>query len=267
MRKTPQKVYARINNGIYDAQGPDWWLPESFFACMKTFLNPVRISYIRRRLFDGASIDPKGKRALEVGCGGGCLTEEIACLGFDTWGIDPSRESIAAARVHARSAGLPIRYEEGVGESLPFQEGFFDTVFCCDVLEHVRVPARVISEAARVLKPGGVFHYGTFNRTRLAQLAVIKIAQEWKRWAFMPPNIHVWEMFIKPREMTRLLLQNGLAWREHRGIGLGSGLVETLGLLRRRAKGEMALYELAERCALSETGNTAVMYMGFAVKD
>jgi 2-polyprenyl-6-hydroxyphenyl methylase/3-demethylubiquinone-9 3-methyltransferase len=267
VRKTIPHAYQRLDNRIYDVQGGTWWLPGSFLSCMRTVLNPVRVAYIKNRLAGGACAAPKGKRALEVGCGGGCLTEEIARMGFDTWGIDPSRESIAAAEAHARIRGFPIHYREGVGESLPYPDAFFDAVFCCDVLEHVREPARVIAETARVLKTGGVFHYGTFNRTRLSELAVIKVAQEWKRWAFMPPGVHVWETFIKPREMRGLLRLNGLAWREHRGIGLGPGVLKTLGLLRRRARGELALSELAERCVMSESRNTSVMYMGFAVKE
>src|SRR5215831_9947274 len=80
--------------------------------------------------------------------------------------------------------------------------------FCCDVLEHVRDLPKVISEISRVLKPGGVFCFDTLNRTFLSKLVAIKIWQEWKRWAFMPPNLHVWEMFIKPDELKALLLQN-----------------------------------------------------------
>lgn len=266
MRKITREIYESIDNSLYDAESDRWWDPDSSFHQTRAFLNPVRVGFAKKALLGGLGIDPRGKKALEVGCGGGILCEEIARMGFETTGIDPSEPSLRAAIGHARTGGLDIRYMTGSGESLPCAEHTFDVVFCCDVLEHVRDLPKVISEVSRVLKPGGGFCYDTFNRTWVSRLAAIKIGQEWKRWAFMPPRIHVFEMFIKPREMKSLLRFNGLEWRIHRGTKLNISLFKALGLLRRRARGELTYKDLGERIRLVESGTLAVMYLGCAVK-
>lgn len=104
-----------------------------------------------------------------------------------------------------------------IGENLPYLDGSFDCVICCDILEHVRDLPKVISEILRVLTPNGVLFYDTLNRKFISKLVAIKIWQEWKRWAFMPPNLHVWKMFIKQAEMKQLLLENDFDWKEHEG--------------------------------------------------
>jgi 2-polyprenyl-6-hydroxyphenyl methylase/3-demethylubiquinone-9 3-methyltransferase len=217
-------------------------------------------------LFEVLKLDPRGKSALEVGCGGGMLCEEIARLGFETVGIDPSERSLQIARNHAKASGLRIRYQAGSGESLPYHDGAFDVVFCCDVLEHVRDLPKVVAEISRVLKPGGIFCYDTINRSFRSKLVAINISQRWKRWAFLPPGLHVWEMFIRPEEMKLLLRQNDLAWQEHRGLEPNVSLLSVLRCLRRRARGELGFRELGERLHLVETGNTGMMYLGYAIK-
>ena len=190
LTRVPSAVYDRIDNAVYDTASEAWWQPDAALHQMKHVFNPARVDYAKRKLFEDFKINPSGKRALEVGCGGGILSEEIAGLGFDATGIDPSEPSLRVAADHAQAGGLNIRYLKGVGESLPFPAGSYDVVFCCDVLEHVRDLPKVVSEISRVLKAGGVFIYDTFNRTLISKLVAIKIGQEWKSWAFMPapPN-------------------------------------------------------------------------------
>jgi 2-polyprenyl-6-hydroxyphenyl methylase / 3-demethylubiquinone-9 3-methyltransferase len=266
MRRISQAIYDCMDNDVYSAQGDQWWRPDSPFYQMRIFLNPVRVEYAKRILIEETKIDPRAVAALDVGCGGGLLTEEIARMGFDTTGVDPSARSVQAAAAHARENGLAVRYRTGPGESLPFEDHSFGVVFCCDVLEHVRDLPKVVSEISRVLKPGGVFCYDTFNRTWLSRLAAIKISQVWKPWAFMPPNLHVWGMFIKPGEMKLLLRQNGLEWKEHRGLKPDIPIPRLLGYLRKRARGEWTYAELAAKVRMVESRVTAVMYMGYAVK-
>jgi 2-polyprenyl-6-hydroxyphenyl methylase/3-demethylubiquinone-9 3-methyltransferase len=267
MRKVSQTIYDRIDNGVYSALSGQWWQPESAFYQMKVSFNPVRVGYAKRKLIGDLKIDPKATAALDVGCGGGFLTEEIARLGFDTTGVDPSERSVRVAADHAQESGLDIRYGMGTGESLPFEDRSFGAVFCCDVLEHVRDLPKVISEISRVLKPGGVFCYDTLNRTWVSRLAAIKISQVWKPWAFMPPNLHVWRMFIKPGEMKSLLRQNGLDWKEHRGLMPNVPIPRLLGYLRKRARGEWTYSDLARKVQMAESRVTAIMYMGYAVKE
>jgi 2-polyprenyl-6-hydroxyphenyl methylase / 3-demethylubiquinone-9 3-methyltransferase len=264
--KISQEVYDRMDNAVYSALGGEWWRPDSLFYQLKVFLNPVRVAYARRTLVEEAGMEPRAVAALDVGCGGGFLTEEIARMGFVTTGVDPSAPSLEAAAAHARESGLDIRYAPGRGEALPFEDGSFGAVFCCDVLEHVRDLGKVVSEISRVLKPGGVFCYDTINRTWLSHLAVIKISQDWKPWAFLPRDLHVWRMFVKPGELRSLLERNGLEWKEHRGLVPDHSIPRLLGYLRKRAKGEWTYAELAARIRMVESRFTTAMYMGWAKK-
>jgi 2-polyprenyl-6-hydroxyphenyl methylase/3-demethylubiquinone-9 3-methyltransferase len=266
MRKVSPAIYDRIDNGVYAVQSDQWWQPGSAWYQMTVTFNPARVGYAKKKLLEELGIDPRATAALEVGCGGGFLTEEIARMGFATTGVDPSGPSIRVASEHARASELDIRYLTGAGEALPFEDRSFGAVFCCDVLEHVRDLPKVISEISRVLKPGGVFYYDTINRTWASLLVAIKIGQEWKRWAFFPPNLHVWRMFIKPGEMRSLLRRNGLEWKEHRGMMPDVPIPRLLGYLRKRAKGEWTYGELAGRVRMIESRITAVQYMGYAVK-
>src|SRR2546428_792377 len=152
MEKVTQSVYDQIDNNIYKVHGDIWWNPDTVLHILKTSVNPWRVGYALRVL-KRLGIDPKGKKALEVGCGGGILSEEICKMGFTTTGIDPADESLFTATNHAKAEGLNITYEKGTGEQIPYPANSFDCVFCCDVLEHVNDLPKVISEISRVLKP------------------------------------------------------------------------------------------------------------------
>jgi len=261
-----QQHFEQIDNDIYNAENDQWWQPDSALFLLKTSLNPVRVAYFKKKIFNDLKIAPQGSVALEVGCGGGILCEEIARMGFDVTGIDPSAQSLHIAINHAETCGLDIKYEKGMGEALPFRDATYDVVFCCDVLEHVRDLPQVISEISRVLKPGGVFCYDTINRTFISKLIAINIAQKWKRWAFMPPNLHVWDMFIKPGEIKSLLQQNNFEWKEHRGTEPDLSYAKILYYLHKRAKGEWTYQELSEKLLMIESADMNIMYMGYAIK-
>ena len=267
MQRVAQETYDRIDNELYDSDRESWWEPDSALYLIPCSVNPARVGYARRILFEVLKLNPIGKTALEVGCGGGMLSEEIARLGFDTVGIYPSERSLDIARDHAWTSGLQISYHSGTGECLPYRDSAYDVVFCCDVLEHVRDLPKVIAEISRVLKPGGVFCYDTINRSFRSRLVAINIAQKWKRWAFLPANLHVWEMFIRPEEMKLLLGQNNLVWQEHRGLEPNVSLLSVLRQLRKRARGEFGYRELGARLHLVETADTGMMYLGYAIKE
>ena len=265
MERVSSDVYQKIDNDFYNAEGDIWWRPDTILHLLKTSVNPWRVGYAHQ-IISKLGIDPKGKSALEVGSGGGILTEEIRKMGFTTTGIDPAEGSVETASNHARMNGLDIKYEVGSGENLPYDNASFDVVFCCDVLEHVQDLPKVISEISRVLKPGGVFIYDTLNRTFISKLVAIKIWQEWKRWAFMPANIHVWEMFIKPEEIKALLEKNGLEWKEHKGSSPNVSIPKMLGYLRKRVKGEWTYADLGKNFRLIESKDMNILYAGYAVK-
>ncbi|WP_282456625.1 methyltransferase domain-containing protein [Chitinophaga sedimenti] len=161
---------------------------------------------------------------------------------------------------------MNIRYEQGSGENLSFPDNSFDVVFCCDVLEHVTDLPKVVAEISRVLKPGGVFIYDTINRTFVSKLVAIKIWQEWKRWAFMPPNLHVWKMFIKPNEIKDVLQASGFEWQEHTGSRPNVSIPKLLRFLRKRVKGEWNFTDLGRNFWLVEDKDKNMLYAGHAVK-
>ena len=265
MKKVSEEIYNRINNDIYNIEGDRWWHQDFSLNLIKTFINPFRVDYSRKVLIQ-LNMNSEEINALEIGCGGGILSEEIARMGFNTTGIDPSEKSLNIAIKHASDNNLNIKYEKGTGEKLQFQNSTFDVVFCCDVLEHVRDLPEVISEISRVLKKGGIFIYDTFNRTYFSKISAIKILQEWKRWAIMPPNLHVWEMFIKPHEIRSLLIENQLTWKEHIGMKPNISYLKMLRYLHKRAVGELTYEEFGKKFFMTESRSTQIMYMGYAVK-
>ena len=265
MKKISEQVYKKIDNNLYNAEGDIWWKPDTVLYLLKTSINPWRVGF-SSNVIKKMGFDTKGKSALEVGSGGGILTEEICKMGFITTGIDPSDQSIRTATNHAKANGLNIKYDKGTGENLPYPDNSFDCVFCCDVLEHVQDLPKVISEISRVLKPKGVFFYDTLNRTFISKLVAIKIWQEWKRWAFFPPNLHVWEMFIKPEEIKELLLQNGFEWKEHTGSQPNVSIPKMLSYLRKRTKGEWTYEDLSKKFILIESKDMNILYAGYAIK-
>lgn len=266
MSKVTQQVYDRINNDLYNEHGNSWWRPDSPLHLLQSSLNPARIKYYKKILFTELKLDPRGKSALEVGCGGGLLSEEIVRLGFDTHGIDPSENSLHTAINHAEANGLRISYKTGTGEALSYRDKSMDIIFCCDVLEHVRDLAKVISEISRVLKPGGIFCFDTLNRTITSKLIAIKIAQEWRQWAIAPPNLHVWKMFIKPRELKSLLRKSNLEVKDFIGMGLNVSFPEFLRCLRKRAQGVLTYQDIGKKLYMVESESTRIMYMGYAIK-
>ncbi len=205
-------------------------------------------------------------QGLHAGCGGGILAEEFASIGFRVTGIDPSERSLATAKQHAQFMGLSIQYQQGTGESIPFADNTFPVVYCCDVLEHVRDLPKVIGEIYRVTKPGGIFLFDTLNRTFISKLVAIKIWQEWKSTAFMPPRLHEWRMFIRPEELKGLLVQAGFEFKEFRGTSPDVSIAKMISLLRKRANAEIGYKELGQRFRLVESKDLKILYMGYAVK-
>ena len=255
-----------VDNRLYDRLADTWWNDDSALSLLRTSLNPARFGYMRRVLADEVRIDPRGRTALDVGSGGGLLAEEFARLGFRVTGIDPSGESVAAAGAHAVDQGLEIGYVVGAGEELPFADASFDIAYCCDVLEHVDDLDRVLAETARVLKPGGVYLYDTINRTRRSRLVVIKLMQEWRSTALMEPNLHDWDMFIRPDELEAAMARAGLEPRDTVGLGPARNPVAMVLDMRRRARGDMTFGEFGARNRFRETRDKSMLYAGYALK-
>jgi 2-polyprenyl-6-hydroxyphenyl methylase / 3-demethylubiquinone-9 3-methyltransferase len=250
------------DNDLYNRDAHLWWAETGPCSLLRTGLNPVRFAYFRRVLTEDLHVDPTGKRVLDVGCGGGLLAEEFARLGCHVVGIDPSRPSIAAAQAHAQESGLVIEYAMVVGEQLPFATASFDIVACCDVLEHVADVDRVLAEAARVLTVDGLYFYETINRTLLSRLLFITLAQDWLR--LLPPQLHDWAMFLKPRELHGRMARYGIQNRET--VGLRPSLLRLLGALRPLRHGMLTEGEFGRRAGFRVSGATWGSYLGYGIR-
>ncbi|HYA40640.1 MAG TPA: bifunctional 2-polyprenyl-6-hydroxyphenol methylase/3-demethylubiquinol 3-O-methyltransferase UbiG [Syntrophobacteraceae bacterium] len=256
----------KVNNELYEIYGDRWWNEDAEFdfASLRYCVNPVRYGYFKRKL---QHLRIPAKAVLDVGCGGGFLAEEFAKDGFQVTGIDPSAKSVATARKHAAESGLNIKYEVGRGEAMPFADGSFDLVACCDVLEHVDDLEMVIREVSRLLKPRGVFFYDTVNRTWLSKIALIKIWQDWSFTRCSPANSHVWEKFIKPAELIAIMQTWNLTHREIKGIApRRRNFLVLLRHLRAVKTGKMRNEEMATALQLGETEDLRMAYMGYAVR-
>jgi 2-polyprenyl-6-hydroxyphenyl methylase/3-demethylubiquinone-9 3-methyltransferase len=254
-----------VDNSLYDRMADSWW-EEGGFLHVLTALNPARFGYMRRVLTEELRLAPTGLRALDVGCGGGLLAEEFAHLGCAVVGVDPSWESLAAGRQHAAGQGLAIDYQCASGELLPFADASFDVVYCCDVLEHVADLRRVIAESARVLKPGGIYFYDTINRTPQSRLIIIKLLQEWRWTAMMPPRLHDWDMFIRPAELDRIMKQEGLVPDGLTGLKPRANPFRVVRALRRLKRGLVSYAAAVGEMDFGESGDTSVSYIGYARK-
>jgi 2-polyprenyl-6-hydroxyphenyl methylase/3-demethylubiquinone-9 3-methyltransferase len=218
---------------IYDAVASRWWSDDIRWVRTLQNLVPGRLRY-----FDRFVAWP-GARVLDLGCAGGFMAEGMARKGAAVTGIDPAADAVAAARSHARSSGLTIRYDVGVGEALPYPDASFDAVLCVDVLEHVADLSRVLAETARVLRPGGLFLFDTINRNALATLVTITLAEGILR--LLPPGTHDPAMFIKPDELRTALTRTGFAVGTFTGLG-PRGVNRRLDLTFGRWPGTAVIY-------------------------
>ena len=255
-----------IDNDVYDRLGESWWDEASPLNILHGSITPGRFAYFRDVLIRQFGAGPAGLRALDIGCGGGFLAEEFAALGCQVTGVDPSPVSIGAARAHAAGRGLHIDYRVGVGEELPVPDAAFDVACCCDVLEHVSDVDRVITETARVLRPGGLYLFDTVNRTRTSKLLAIKAMQQWPLTRLTDVAFHDWDMFITPAELAAVLDRRGLALGETTGLGARAKPFAVLRSLASARLGRITYGELSRRMDVGRVSSTAISYMGFATK-
>lgn len=172
-----------------------WWDPNSEFKPLHD-INPLRLGWIDR------CVGLKGKRVLDVGCGGGLLSEGMAAMGAEVTGIDLSEKPLGVARLHLLESGHKVDYRkisvEELAEQLP---GAFDVVTCLEMLEHVPNPSSTITACARLVKPGGEVFFSTLNRNPKAYLLAIIGAEYVLK--MLPKGTHDYAKFIKPSELAR----------------------------------------------------------------
>ncbi len=194
----------------------DWWNPKHSLKQMV----PVRFDYFTKQIGN-----LKGLKILDLGCGGGLLSEEFAKRGTEVIGVDISENSIAIAKTHALENNLTIDYKSGTAENIPANDNTFDVVICADCLEHVDNLEKVIGEISRVIKNDGMFCYDTINRTLSSKITVCWIANRILRWQNKHLDVseksyavHDWNKFIKPVELYQLMNKYDFKNIEVKGI-------------------------------------------------
>jgi 2-polyprenyl-6-hydroxyphenyl methylase / 3-demethylubiquinone-9 3-methyltransferase len=199
----------------------DWWAPRGPMAALHKF-NPVRVAYIRdlaaaRYARDAKKLDSlKGLRILDIGCGGGILSEPLARLGAQMVGADPAEANIEAARAHAEASGLKIDYRATTAEDLARANEKFDVVLAMEVVEHVADVAGFVATCASLVKPGGLLVAATINRTLKSFALAIVGAEYVLRW--VPRGTHRWDKFVTPVELELALEKTGLRVIGERGV-------------------------------------------------
>lgn len=190
-----------------------WWDPKGPMKPLHR-INPVRLAFLKRALCAHFGRDEQAIRALsglkmlDIGCGGGLLSEPLARMGAEVTGIEPAEETIAIARAHAGESGLDIRYRVGLAEDLAGVGEQFDAVFAMEVVEHVPDLGAFLGTAAALVRPGGFFAGSTLNRTLRSYALAIVGAEYVLRW--LPVGTHSWEKFVTPREFEAGLADAGL---------------------------------------------------------
>jgi 2-polyprenyl-6-hydroxyphenyl methylase/3-demethylubiquinone-9 3-methyltransferase len=193
----------------------EWWDPHGKFAPLHRF-NPVRLAFIREQALQRFGRDPKarapfeGLRLLDIGCGGGLLSEPMRRLGFQVTAVDASERNIGTARAHAAEQGLDIDYRCATAEAL-LAEGAeaFDLVLNMEVVEHTADPGQYLRDTARLIAPGGLMIVATLNRT-LKALALAKVGAEYVL-GWLPRGTHDWRKFLKPDEVRLFLSSEPVA--------------------------------------------------------
>lgn len=205
----------------FAAMANEWWAPNGKMRPLHA-LNPVRIAFIKELACDLFDRSPRkldclaDLRVLDIGCGGGILSEPLARLGGSVVGVDPAAENVEVAKIHAEQSGLSIDYRATTAEALADAGEKFDIVIASEVVEHVADLSLFVKRACEMVKPGGFMAVTTINRTMKSFALAIVGAEYILRW--LPVGTHTWDKFVTPDEMRREFVANGLAELDRGGI-------------------------------------------------
>ncbi len=242
-----------IDNDYYHEVGEAWWDERGPLRTLHD-MNPARVSYFDQAAREAFGPDRSAVRVLDVGCGGGLVSERLAAAGYQVTGVDLSAGSIEVARGHAAARGIPVEYVVGSAFDLPRQDASVDLAVVSDVLEHLHDVPAATAELARVLRPGGLVVFDTINRTPVSWFKAILLSERMLR--IVHPGTHDWSMFIRPGELRETFAACGLTVTDLRGlepVASPHRIIPTV-----LSGGAVGPFHL--------TDSTAVSYIGRAVK-
>lgn len=205
----------------FSAMAAEWWDPAGKFAPLHKF-NPVRLGFIRDTATTHFERDARGLRPfeglslLDIGCGGGLLSEPMARLGFKVLGADASERNVKTAAAHAEATGAAVEYRATTAEDLAAEGLAFDVVLNMEVVEHVADLPSYLAACAKLVRPGGVMVVATLNKT-LKSLALAKIGAEYVL-GWLPRGTHDWSRFIEPAKLQAMLEGTGLNILKTQGV-------------------------------------------------
>ena len=205
----------------FEAMSAEWWDPNGKFKPLH-MLNPCRLDYIVTQIAAEFGLDLKaekpfaGLRILDIGCGGGLLSEPMARLGAEVVGADAAERNLPVARLHAEQSGLTIDYRHTTAEAIAASGETFDVVLNMEVVEHVSDPLAYLTACHDLLKTGGLMVCSTLNRNPKSYLMAIIGAEHVMRW--LPKGTHEWSKFITPDELVALLKRAGLDPVDRKGM-------------------------------------------------
>lgn len=205
----------------FEAMAAEWWDQNGKFRPLH-MMNPVRLDYITRQIaaeFDrdlSENAPFKGLKVLDIGCGGGLLSEPMARLGADVVGADAAARNIPVAQLHAEQSGLKIDYRHTTAEAIVATGERFDAILNMEVVEHVADPLAYLTACHDLLKPGGLMLTSTINRNPKSYAVAILGAEYVMRW--LPKGTHDWNKFITPDELFDLLHKAGLEALDRKGF-------------------------------------------------
>lgn len=240
-------ITSKVDNSIYETYGDKWYTADDDPVALLRAENKVKTPWILQRVSTHSKI-------LDVGCGAGFLTNDLARAAHRVTGVDLSGESLAVAQKFDTTHSVDYKIADAY--HLPFEDQSFDVVCAMDFLEHVEDPGRAIQEMSRVLKPEGQFFFHTFNRSPLSWFVIIKLVE----WLIpkTPKNMHVLHLFIKPDELKNYCFASGMQVKEMTGLKPVLSSIPLSRIFSGRVPPQMR-FELTSSLALS--------YMGVAKKE
>ncbi|QFR33109.1 bifunctional 2-polyprenyl-6-hydroxyphenol methylase/3-demethylubiquinol 3-O-methyltransferase UbiG [Ancylobacter sp. TS-1] len=205
----------------FAALAAEWWNPRGKMRVLHRF-NPVRLAYLREKITahfgrDARAIRPlEGLSLVDIGCGGGLLSEPLARMGATVTGIDPAEKNVRIAALHAQESGVAVDYRATTAEALADSGARFDVVMAMEVVEHVADVGLFLARAAEMVKPGGLLVAATLNRTKRSFALAIVGAEYVLGW--LPKGTHDWNRFLTPEELEAALVAGGLSVIDREGV-------------------------------------------------